>query len=100
MDSILSCVPAMPFDRLVQIRNVECGGQLDAAITLDPRDNIVWSGCAVGTGAVLDEFEFFAMGSHGFHDAPRGFPAIVQRRSCKDRANDHAGIEMPRLGLQ
>ena len=52
----------MQFDRPVQIRNVECSGQFDAAITLDPRDNIVWSGCAVGAGAMLVKFEFFAMG--------------------------------------
>src|SRR5690242_18257002 len=80
MDSILPCVPAMQFDRLVQIRNVECSGEFDAAVALDPRDNVVWSGCAVGTGAMLVEFEFFAMRGHGVHDAPRGFPAIVQRR--------------------
>ena len=62
MDSILPCIPAVQFDRPVQIRNVEGSGQLDAAITLDPRDNVVWSGGAVGAGAMLVEFEFFAMG--------------------------------------
>src|ERR1700733_10033799 len=48
MDPILPCVPAMPFDRPVQIRNIECSGELDAAVTLDPRENIVGSGGAVG----------------------------------------------------
>src|ERR1044072_3257288 len=100
MDSILPCVAAMPFDRPVQIGNVECSRQRDAAVTLDPRDDIVRRGAAVGAGAMPVEFEFFAMGGHGFHDAPRGVPAIVQRRGGEARPNDHAGIEMPRLGLQ
>ena len=75
---------ASPF--LVQIGNVERSGQFDAAVALDPRNDVVWRGGAVGTGAMLVEFEFFAMRGHGFHDAPRGVPAVVQRRSRKDRA--------------
>src|SRR5262245_3759746 len=48
MNSILPCVPAMRFDRLVQIGNVEGRGQCDAAVALDPRDNVVRSGRTVG----------------------------------------------------
>ena len=57
----------MPFDRPVQIGNVESGGQCDAAVMLDPRDDIVWRGCAVGAGAMLVKFEFFAMGGYGLY---------------------------------
>src|SRR5580692_5848383 len=97
MDAVLARISAVPFDFTIQIRNRKRLGEPDAAVALDPSNDLVGCAVEIGASAMPFELEFLAVVGDSQHDGLGGFLPGLERRGGKNASHDHTRVHMPGL---
>ena len=97
MDAVLPRIFAVPFYLPVQGRVSEGGGQVNAAISLDPPHYVTRRGIQVWATAMAGEFKLLAMRGNGCDYRLGRLLARRQRGRGQDATHDDAGVHVPWL---
>jgi len=90
----------MPFDLLLEVGERERLGERDAAVALQPLDDLSRRRVEIGAAAMALELEFLAMGADGGEHRLGGILAARQGRCRQHAAHDHRRVHVPGLRLK